>query len=78
MTDETIDEAAEAVPEALHIFPSHRRGNETLVVAIGRSDQPDSDELVITDEGADVPTELAQHLIDTREATLEAPATASE
>lgn len=54
------------------IYPTHRRDAGDLVVGLP-SDGTNSEQLVIGDEGADVPDELAQHLIDSREATAEAP-----
>lgn len=55
--------------ETTRIYPTHQRGNETLVVALPAVG-PDSDELVITDAGLDVEATLAQQLIDFREASL--------
>jgi hypothetical protein len=55
------------------IYPTHRRGPGPLVVAIP-ADPTHSEELTITDKGADVPDALAAQLIAAREATTDDPA----
>lgn len=61
--------AADAPAETIHVYPTHRRGPEDLVVS-----DPSGESIVITDEGADLPAAQAQQLIDFREATTEPPA----
>lgn len=55
------------------IWPTHRRGPGPLVVAIP-ADPTHSEELTITDKGADVPDALAAQLVAAREATTDDPA----
>ena len=76
-SEATVDDATpDSVPDAgtgtVRIYPTHRRGDGPLVVALP-SVEGDSAELVITDDGADVNPALGDQLIAAREATTDAP-----
>ena len=65
-------DVVDAPEGTVRVYPTHRRDAGPLVVAVP-VDGSHTDELVIDDEGADVPTELADQLIAAREATTDAP-----
>lgn len=63
-----------AAPGEVRVYPTHRRSAGPLVVGLPAVDG-NSPELVIDDDGVDVPKALAEHLIGIGEAS-EKPAQA--
>lgn len=58
----------EPVPGTLRIYPTHRLSTGPLLIG-----HPSGETIVVDDDGADVEEAIAQHSINFRDATLDAP-----
>ncbi len=63
----------EAAKGFTRLYPTHRRSAGSLLVTLPSDGVNSPDPIEITDEGADVPDELAEHLINIGEATKKSP-----
>jgi hypothetical protein len=66
-------EAADAPEGTTRLYPTHRLSTGPLRIALPAV-EGHSDELVIDDDGADVPEAIAAYAIASRDATTDAPA----
>lgn len=55
------------------LYPTHRTGTGPLRVSLPSDGVNSPDELEITDEGTEVPDEIAAHLLASRDATETEP-----